>query len=73
MSEERDVIREEYRERFAETLRRAADAVENGESFRIQIQNERFTIPADAEFNIEHEREEGEEEVEFQFLWNRDD
>lgn len=71
--EERDVEVTKTRESFAQSLRRAADAIEKGESFRIQIAGERFTIPADAEFSIEHERsvEDGrtEEEVEFQFKW----
>lgn len=71
--EERDVEVTKTRESFARALRRAADAVEKGESFRIQIAGERFTIPADASFSVEHERnvEDGEveEEVEFQFKW----
>lgn len=72
--EERDVEVTKSRETFALTLRRAAEAIERGESFRIQIAGERFTIPADAAFSVEHERsvEEGivEEEVEFQFKWS---
>lgn len=50
-------------------LRRLADCLENGKPFRIQIANERVNIPANAVFNIEHEREKGSEEVEFQFKW----
>ena len=54
---------------FAAKLRRLADALESGKPFRIQIANERFTVPRDAEFNVEHEREGNEEEVEFQLRW----
>ena len=52
-------------------LRRLADCLETGKPFRIQIANERVNIPADAVFNIEHERGKGSEEVEFQFKWKR--
>ena len=50
-------------------LRRLADCIENGEHFRIQIARERVYIPARAILNIEHEREGGWEEVEFQLKW----
>ena len=53
-------------------LRRLADALESGTSFRIQIAGERFRVPARAEFSIEHERGDGEEEVEFQLKWTLD-
>ncbi|MEI5672414.1 MULTISPECIES: amphi-Trp domain-containing protein [unclassified Nocardioides] len=53
-------------------LRRLADALETGESFRIQIAGERFRVPARATFSIEHERGDGEEEVEFQLKWTHD-
>lgn len=53
-------------------LRRLADALESGTSFRIQIAGERFRVPARAEFSIEHERGDGAEEVEFQLKWTLD-
>jgi len=52
-------------------LRRLADALERGRRFRIQIAGERIYVPARAEFNIEHEREDDEEEIEFQIRWTR--
>ena len=58
---------------FAAKLRRLADALESGGPFRIQIAGERFTVPRDAEFNVEHEREGDEEEVEFQLRWTAAD
>lgn len=66
---ERDVEKNVPKERFIETLRRVADALEKGESFRIQVAGERITIPADCELLVEHERGDGEEEVELQFRW----
>jgi amphi-Trp domain-containing protein len=66
---DRDVERNCSRERFVETLRRVADAVERGEGVRIQVANRRFTIPADAELSIEHEAEGGDEELELQLRW----
>jgi amphi-Trp domain-containing protein len=53
-------------------LRRLADALEKGDSFRIQIAGERFRVPKRAEFSIEHERGDDEEEVEFQLKWSLD-
>lgn len=73
MKNERDIEKTVNAESFVKTLRRAADAIERGEGFRIQISGERLTIPSDAIFSIEHEREEDDgkmvEEVEFQFRW----
>jgi len=54
-------------------LRRLADALEKGDSFRIQIAGERFRVPKRAQFSIEHERGDDEEEVEFQLKWSLDD
>jgi amphi-Trp domain-containing protein len=50
-------------------LRRLADAIETDQPFRIQIAGERFWVPERAQFSIEHERGEDEEEVEFQLKW----
>jgi amphi-Trp domain-containing protein len=54
---------------YVEKLRRFADALEKGERFQIQIAGERVYVPARAQFSIEHERGEGEEEIEFQIKW----
>jgi amphi-Trp domain-containing protein len=51
-------------------LRRLADALESETPFRIQIAGERIRVPARAEFSIEHERGDEEEEIEFQLKWN---
>jgi amphi-Trp domain-containing protein len=54
---------------FVAKLRRLADALEAGESFEIQVAGERIYVPARAVFNVEHEREGDEEEIEFQLKW----
>ncbi len=54
-------------------LRRLADALESGAPFRIQFAGERINVPARAEFSIEHERGDDEEEVEFQLKWSLDE
>ena len=54
---------------FIEKLRRLADTLEAGEQFEIQVAGERIFVPARAIVSIEHEREEGREEIEFQLSW----
>lgn len=54
---------------FVAKLRRLADSIETGERFTIQIAGERIQVPARAIFNIEHERSEDGEEIEFQIKW----
>ena len=54
-------------------LRRLADALETGAPFRIQVAGERIHVPVRAEFSIEHERGDGEEEIEFQLKWELDE
>ena len=55
---------------FAAKLRRLADCVESGDNFEIQVAGERIYVPDRALFTIEHEREEGQEELEFQIRWS---
>ncbi len=69
---ERDVERSCTPKQFIATLRRIADALEEGETFRIQVVNKRFEVPADAELSIEHEVEDGIEELELQLRWKAD-
>jgi amphi-Trp domain-containing protein len=65
----RDIEKGYARSQFVAKLRRFADSVEQGEAFSIQIAGERVHVPARAVFNIEHERSDGEEEIEFQIKW----
>ena len=69
MKEERDIEKTYPLSDFVEKLRRLADCLEAGEQFRIQIAGERITVPIEAVYNIEHERGDGEEEIEFQIKW----
>ena len=57
---------------FAAKLRRLADALEAGKSFRIQVAGERFRVPVGAQLSVEHERSDGTEEVELQMRWSVD-
>jgi amphi-Trp domain-containing protein len=66
---DRDVEKGYSVSQFAAKLRRLADALEAGERFEIQVAGERVYVPARAVFNIEHEREGNEEEIEFQLKW----
>ncbi len=65
----RDLEKVYPRKDFIAKLRRLADALEADNAFTIQVAGERLHIPADAVVNIEHEREGGSEELEFQLLW----
>jgi amphi-Trp domain-containing protein len=67
---DRDVERNVNPAEFAKVLRRVADALETGESFRIQVANKRFTVPKAASISIEHEVEDGDAELELQFTWS---
>ena len=53
-------------------LRRLVNCIEQGKPYRIQVAGERINVPADAVFNIEHEREGNSEELEFQFKWENE-
>ncbi|MDJ0785320.1 MAG: amphi-Trp domain-containing protein [Myxococcota bacterium] len=68
----RDVEKDYSPRQFVTKLRRLADSIEQGRRFRIQIAGERISIPPDATINLEHERGDGEEEVEFQLKWRLD-
>lgn len=67
--QDRDIEKSYSTKDFVSKLRRLADSLESGEKFNIQIAGERIYVPDDAVYSIEHEREEGEEEIEFQIKW----
>jgi amphi-Trp domain-containing protein len=69
---ERDIEKVYSTSEFVAKLRRLADALETGEKFEIQIAGERIYVPVRAAFNIEHEREGDNEEIEFQIKWTND-
>ncbi|MFH2057492.1 MAG: amphi-Trp domain-containing protein [Pseudomonadota bacterium] len=66
---ERDLEKDYSQKDFVAKLRRLADSIEQNKRFRIQIAGERISVPPDAIFNIEHEREGNNEEIEFQMKW----
>ncbi len=66
---ERDLEKTYSTKEFVNKLRRLADSIETKKRFRIQISGERISVPPDALFNIEHEREGTNEEIEFQLKW----
>ncbi len=66
---DRDIEKGYSNDQIVEKLRRLADCIESGTNYEIQVAGERIYVPARAEFTIEHEREGGDEELEFQFKW----
>jgi len=70
--DERDIEKTYSNSEFVDKLRRLADAIENGDKFEIQIAGERIYVPVRAVFNIEHERGDSEEEIEFQIKWSNE-
>ena len=71
MSDSRDVQKTYSTSEIVAKLRRLADALETDKPFRIQIAGERILVPDHAEFSIEHERGDDDEEIEFQLKWSR--
>jgi amphi-Trp domain-containing protein len=69
--EDADVEKSYTARETAAKLRRLADALESGGSFRIQIAGERVRVPPDATVEIEYEREGDREEIEIEVRWKR--
>jgi len=67
----RDIEKTYSAAQFAAKLRRLAAAVESGKPFTIHVAGERLRIPADARFNIEHERDGGCGGPECRLIWKR--
>ncbi len=67
---ERDVEKDVSQAQFVDTLRRLADALEAGEAFRIQVAGKRFTVPGDASLVIEHEADDGKQELALEMQWS---
>ena len=68
---DRDIEKVYTTKQFVAKLRRLADALETGKPFSIQVAGESIRVPDDAVFNIEHERDGDEQEVDFQLKWSR--
>ena len=65
----RDIEKVYTKSEFIKKLRRLADSLEKGKKFSIQVAGGKINVPKDAVINIEHEKEKGQEEVEFQLKW----
>ena len=72
VKEERDIEKLYPASEFVAKLRRLADSIESGDKFEIQIAGERIYVPVRAAYNIEHERGDSEEEIEFQIKWTHE-
>ena len=70
MKPDRDIEKSYATSEFVAKLRRLADALETGEKFEIQIDGKRIYVPVRTIYNIEHERGDSEEEIEFQIKWS---
>ena len=70
MPASRDVEKGYPLSQFISKLRRLADDLESNEQFEIQIAGERIYVPVRATYNIEHERDGGSHEIEFQIKWD---
>lgn len=70
MKENKDIEKSYSKEDFILKLRRLADSIEKNENFRISIAGEAVYVPDRARFTIEHERDNGSHEIEFQIKWN---
>lgn len=65
----RDVEKTYPRTQFVAKLRRLAQAVARDEAFTIRVAGETLRVPAGAFVSVEHEREGGIDEIEFQVRW----
>jgi amphi-Trp domain-containing protein len=71
-TQNRDLEVSYTKRQFVEKLRRLANAIETGQRFTIQIAGVRINVPDNAVFNIEHERQGQDEEIEFQIKWQNE-
>ena len=69
MAEDRDIEKSYSDKEHVAKLERLVECMKSGKPYEIQVAGERIYVPVDAKFSIEHEREDGEEELEFQFKW----
>ena len=66
-----DVERSYTPEQTADKLRRIADAIEDGKSFRIQVGGNQLRIPTDGKIEIEINRDGNRDEIEIDIKWDR--
>ena len=67
-----DVERSYTPAQTADKLRRIADAIEAGKSFRLQVAGNRLRVPSDGDVEIEMQTDgDGAGEIEIEIKWNR--
>jgi amphi-Trp domain-containing protein len=67
-----DVERNYTPAQTADKLRRIADAIEAGKSFRLQVAGNRLRVPTDGDVEIEMQTDgDGAGEIEIEIKWNR--
>jgi len=67
-----DVERSYTPAQTADKLRRIADAIEAGKSFRLQVAGNRLRVPTDGDVEIEMQTDgDGAGEIEIEIKWNR--
>jgi amphi-Trp domain-containing protein len=71
MTDNGDIEKSYPKPDFVAKLRPLAESIENDERFEIPIGGERLDVPMQAIYNIEHERSDDEEEIEFKIKWRR--
>lgn len=67
---DRDIEKQYSNSENIRKLERLIDCMKSGKPFEIQVAGERIYVPVSATFTIEHERSNGEEELEFQLRWS---
>ncbi len=71
-SEDRDVTVPRANKQAIALLRRVADNMESGKSWRTSVDKHPLVVPKHAAFSVEHESEGPEHCLELQFKWVRD-
>ena len=71
MGNDKDVEKSYSNKEIVAKLRRLADALEEGNTFEMQIAGQRIYVPPYATIEFEYERRGEEEEVEIELSWKR--
>lgn len=69
---DRDIEKTYSNEEHIKKLERLVECMKRGQPYEIQVAGQRIYVPTRAVFSIEHEIEGDEEELEFQFKWQRE-
>lgn len=72
MSRKRDIDIIYSKKQFIQKIKRLINALEKNKKFKITIKGETIIVPLNAIVSVEHERENGFEEIEFQIKWKKE-